>query len=140
MSEVLAQEEQVIDNSVLEVDAKPQPEPVTNAKPEVTIDGIRNVVTDAVNSSGEKQDASIQDLGAKVGDLQESIRLLSEKQEDSQQSQDVVYVVRLDSSQVDTAKAATRVVCTEGLILIILLAVSCGLQAWRVLSGRWSNG
>lgn len=142
--EETATEEQNVEpkvTPVVEFKDESKPEVKGENDSSVTLDGIRTVVSDVVDSSQSKQDAAISDLGTKVNGLGDAIKVLSENQDKNENSADeVVYVVRLDSSQVDTAKAATRVACTEGLILIILLALSCGLQAWRVLSGRWSSG
>lgn len=49
----------------------------------------------------------------------------------------LVYEVRATQSQVDTAKQALSILCTEGLVLIVVVSVCAGLIGWRCFSGRW---
>ena len=99
-------------------------------------DEVRQIVTDAVNSLVESDNAKYDALSRDLATLGEDIRSVAA--DDGQQSEgDVVYVVRLDASQVDTAKSFGRVLCTEGLLLVILLAVTCGMLGFRQLSKGW---
>lgn len=101
-------------------------------------DEVRQIVTDAVNGLIESDNAKYEGLSQDLRTLGEDIRKVAESDESEDgQSDDVVYVVRLDSSQTDTAKSFGRVLCTEGLLLVILLAVTCGMLGFRQLSKGW---
>lgn len=99
---------------------------------------VRQIVTDAVNGLIESDNAKYDALSQDLRMLGDDIRKVAESEEsEDAQSEEVVYVVRLDASQTDTAKAFGRVLCTEGLLVVILLAVLCGLSAFRQLSRGW---
>lgn len=52
-----------------------------------------------------------------------------------------VVEVRATATQVETAKSALRVLCTEGLVLIVVLSINAGLIGWQAFRGRFvSNG
>ena len=52
-----------------------------------------------------------------------------------------VVEVRATGTQVDTAKSALKVLCTEGLVLIVVLSINAGLLGWQAFRGRFvSNG
>lgn len=101
----------------------------------LTAHDVREIVNDAFASSNDAQQVAIEGLAANVQSLTESVTSLqaSEQQEHSE-----TLLVRLEPSQVETFKAGARVACTEGLILVLLLAVLVGLQCFRIFTGRWS--
>ena len=116
---------------------------VTQVEPEqdsLTAEDVQSAVENAL-ASRDAHDLVVEDMANAVVELRDSVALLaSSAGEDEQAGDDVVYTVRLDSSQVEVAKGCARLICTEGLLIVILLAILCGLQVWRVLSCRWSNG
>ena len=119
-------------------DAQQVTEQAQEPQAQLSGDEVRQIVTDAVNDLIESDNAKYDALSQDFRTLGEDIRRVadSEGSEDGQ-SEEVVYVVRLDASQTDTAKAFGRVLCTEGLLVVILLAVSCGLSAFRQFSRGW---
>ena len=103
----------------------------------LTAEQVREVVTDALGESNSQTNDALNNLSKDVELLGESVRTLQDTQSESANTE-TVYTVRADSSQVETAKACARIVCTEGLIVCLLLALVAGLNAWHILSGRWS--
>ena len=100
----------------------------------LTVDDVREIV----NISNDAEGARLDSLAGEVSKLGDAVKSLSETRDASQDaSDDVVYTVAISPSQVETAKGAVRVACTEGLICIVLLAAMLGLVGWHVLSGRW---
>lgn len=100
----------------------------------LTLDDVREIV----NTSSDAEGARLDSLAGEVAKLGDSIRSLSEAEGASQEANDdVIYTVAISPTQVETAKGAVRVACTEGLICIVLLAALLGLVGWHVLSGRW---
>lgn len=77
---------------------------------------------DALNSRLETLEGDVSALGESVGGLSPD---------------GVVYEVRATDSQVETAKGAVRLLATEGLFLLVALALCCGLLGWRAFADRW---
>lgn len=102
---------------------------------ELTAQEVREIVTDAFESSNDAQQVAIEGLAANVQSLSESVSML---QASEQQEQSDTLLVRLEPSQVETFKSGARIVCTEGLLVVILLGVLVGLQCFRIFTGRWS--
>lgn len=107
----------------------------TQSEP-ISADDVRQMVNDAVNTLQESDNAKYDALAGDIANLGSDVRVLMTKS-DEQPSEEVVYVVRLDASQTDTAKSFGRVLCTEGLLLVILLAVVCGLMGFRQMTKGW---
>lgn len=104
----------------------------TQSEP-ISADDVRQMVNDAVNTLQESDNAKYDALAGDIATLGSDVRVLMTKSEE-QPSEEVVYVVRLDASQTDTVKSFGRVLCTEGLLLVILLAVVCGLMGFRQMT------
>lgn len=119
-------------------DAQQVTEQAQEPQAQLSGDEVRQIVTDAVNDLIESDNAKYDALSQDFRTLGEDMRKVAESEgSEDGQSEEVVYVVRLDASQTDTAKAFGRVLCTEGLLVVILLAVSCGLSAFRQFSRGW---
>lgn len=101
----------------------------------LTAQDVREIVNDAFASSNDAQQVAIEGLASNVESLSESVSML---QASEQQEQSDTLLVRLEPSQVETFKSGARVVCTEGLVVVLLLAVLVGLQCFRIFTGRWS--
>lgn len=107
----------------------------------LTLDDLRVVLDDSLATMRDVEQTGFDSLSQDVRSLGDTLTLLYSQNEDEGESTDeVVYTVRLDPSQVGTFRSAAQVACTEGLLLVLLLALSCGLQAWRILAGGWRNG
>ena len=101
-------------------------------------DEVRQIVTDAVNGLIESDNAKYDALSQDLRTLGEDIRKVAESDDSEDgQSDEVVYVVSLDASQTDTAKSFGRVLCTEGILILIVCSIVAGLLAWRLVSDRW---
>lgn len=101
----------------------------------LTAQDVRQIVTDAIASSNDAQQVAIEGLASNVESLSESVSML---QASEQQEQSDTLLVRLEPSQVETFKSGARVACTEGLVVVLLLALLVGLQCFRIFTGRWS--
>ena len=101
----------------------------------LSADDVQRIVSDTVGTLQRSQDVQFAGLSEDVSALGESISLLAAS--DEGQSSEGTTLVRVDSSQVETAKGALRVLCTEGLLVVILLALIAGLQGWRIVADRW---
>lgn len=101
----------------------------------LTAQDVRQIVTDAIASSNDAQQVAIEGLAANVQSLSDSVSML---QASEQQEQSDTLLVRLEPTQVETFKSGARIVCTEGLLVVILLGVLVGLQCFRIFTGRWS--
>lgn len=111
-------------------------------EPSLTAEDVEHAVENAL-STRDAHDVVIEDMSHTLVEIRDGVALLSsnaETDEEETSDVDVTYTVRLDSSQVEVAKSAARLVCTEGLFVIILLATLCGLTLWQILQSRWSRG
>jgi hypothetical protein len=111
-----------------------QAETLTAEQLQTVLDNSLLRVRETNNNGFDQVSQDIQSLGDRLSTLYET------RAEDAEQDTEVVYTVRLDAGQVDTFRSAARVACTEGLLVVILLAVMCGLTAWRELARSWRNG
>ena len=106
----------------------------TGATPEE----VQQIVTTSENNILDSMDSSFDGLSANLVSLADSVTLLANANQEQEQQENIVYTVRIDPEQVQTAKVAVRLACTEGLICIALLAALVGINAFRVLTGSWS--
>lgn len=104
----------------------------------LTVQDVTSAVDESLGVYQQHNDAAMQDLSARVQQLGDSVQLLAANEQEQQQEQ--VQTVRVDASQVETAKGALRVLCTECLLVVIVLALIAGLQGWKVVAERWRNG
>lgn len=124
--------------------AEGQSSQVVNETPQaagdsLTVQDVSAAVDESLGVYQQHNDAAMQDLSAKVQQLGDSVQLLAENEQEEQQ-QEQMQTVRVDASQVETAKGALRVLCTECLLVVIVLALIAGLQGWKVVAERWHNG
>lgn len=118
---------------------------VVNEKPlaagdSLTVQDVSSAVDESLSVYQQHNDSAMQDLSAKVQSLGESVQLLAASEQQQEQEQDSVQLIRVDPVQVETAKGALRLLCTECLIVVIVLALIAGLQAWQVVAERWRHG
>ena len=106
----------------------------------LTAEDVSRAVDESLRVYQEHNDAAIGELSSNVQSLGQSVQLLAANDEQQQQDQQQVQTVRVDASQVETAKGALRVLCTECLLVVIVLALIAGLQGWAVVAERWRNG
>lgn len=107
----------------------------------LTADDVREVVEQALSDYDEVQSERIDALGVRVDNVGTGVGTLRDSLASVAPAADAVYEVRATSSQVDTAKSALRVLCTEGLVLIVVLSINAGLLGWQAFRGRFvSNG
>lgn len=103
-----------------------------------TVDDVRAVVDDAMRAGSDATNAKYEALERQIVVLGDSVALLASSDEASESEDgETVYLVRLAPEQVDTFKAFARVLTTEGLLLVIVFAIACGLMVWQVFSSRW---
>lgn len=100
----------------------------------LTLEQVREVV----NSSREVEDRQISELREQVIVLGDSVALLAQESGDGRS--DEAYQVQIVSTQVETAKAALRLMCTESFLIVILLAVLVGLIGYRMFGQGWRRG
>ena len=103
----------------------------------VGLEGV-NARLDQVVEHQVGQDGAIAQLAASVDGNGAALRGIAEGLGD-QHSSDAVYTIVLDDSQSDVVMGAARVLCTEGLIALLLVAAVCGLVAFSVLSRLWGR-
>lgn len=108
---------------------------------QLTAEDVQTAVENAL-STPDATDIAVQDMAQTLVRISDDVALLSTRsaEEEQTENEELTYTVRLDSSQVETAKGAVRLACTEGLLLVILLALLCGLQLWQILQSRWARG
>ena len=99
----------------------------------LTAEDVRNVVTDVVAQPLADGAASTEALRGDVSDVLGSVHDLSLQVSESSSG----TVVMLDDSQYQRFDNSLRVLCTEGLILTVLIAALCGLSIFRILTGGW---
>lgn len=119
-------------------------QPVTNSTTNnqtqtLTSEDVTSAVESALRNVNVANDSQLQQLDESLKGIDQRLQTVAEntKSDDTKQDQETITLVKLDSGQTETAKTGARIVCTEGLVIIILLAVSCGLQLFRILSDRW---
>lgn len=117
----------------------PEIETVDGGTQGLTVEDVRGVVDDALRSNAEATNEKYDDLKEQIVVLGDSVALLTQS-DDAAADEDTVTVVRLAPEQVDKALSGFRVLCSESLVIMILLALLCGLTAWRIFSGRWRYG
>lgn len=102
----------------------------------VSAEQVQQIVTDQATALNDADETRYEGIVSEVRSVGDSVRSL-EDNENEQQPEEITYTVRLDASQVETAKVYARVACTEGLIVVVLLALQAGLLAWQIVSDRW---
>lgn len=110
-----------------------QPAGLTYDEVSEIVEGAASTVRDVDQSGFDRVAQDLEDIGAAVHNLYQEEGQADEVEE-------VVYMVRLEPEQAGVLRSAVQVACTEGLLVVVLLALMCGLQAWRVLSGGWRHG
>lgn len=103
----------------------------------VGLEGV-NARIDQLAESQAAQDGAIAAVASSVESNGSALRSLAEGVADAGVS-DAVYTIVLDESQSDVVMGAARVLCTEGLIALLLVAAVCGLVAFSVLSRLWGR-
>lgn len=105
----------------------------------LTSEEVTSAVESALRNVNVANDSQVQKLDESLKGIDQRLQTVAEntKADDTKQEQETVTIVKLDPGQTATAKTGARIVCTEGLVIVILLAVSCGLQLFRILSDRW---
>lgn len=105
----------------------------------LTSEEVTTAVESALRNVNVANDSQLQQLDESLKGIDQRLQTVAEntKADDTKQEQETVTTVKLDPGQTATAKTGARIVCTEGLVIIILLAASCGLQLFRILSDRW---
>lgn len=103
----------------------------------LTIEDVQQVVSDAQSAINDAEEHRYEVLVDEVHLVGDSVQLLYSENQEEEQQEDVTYTVRLDASQVETGKAAARVLCTEGFLVVLLLAIQVGISGWRLVCDRW---
>lgn len=99
--------------------------------PQYTIEDIENAIDNALTKHDDTE--QLQSLELRMSEVRDAVKSGNESESDAEGTTDAVYTVVLDSGQVDTAKTYSRVLCTEGLILIIVMSLCAGLNVWQIL-------
>ena len=112
---------------------------VNNQTQTLTTEDVTSAVESALRNVNVANDTQLQNLDESLKGIDQRLQTVAEntKSDDTKQEQETISLVKLETGQTATAKTGARIVCTEGLVIIILLAVSCGLQLFRILSDRW---
>lgn len=76
-------------------------------------------------------------LSVRFQNLDDSVAALSAQVEGTAPDDTLTYTVRIEQSQVQTAKQAVSLLCTELLVLIVVLCVGVGLLGWAAFTKRW---
>lgn len=105
----------------------------------LTSEEVTSAVESALRNVNVANDSQLQQLDESLKGIDQRLQTVAEntKVDDTKQEEETFATVKLEPGQTATAKTGARIVCTEGLLIIILLAVSCGLQLFRILSDRW---
>ena len=105
----------------------------------LTSEEVTSAVESALRNVNVANDSQLQQLDESLKGIDQRLQTVAEntKTDDTRQEQETISLVKLEPVQTATAKTGASIVCTEGLVIIILLAVSCGLQLFRILSDRW---
>lgn len=120
------------------------------AQQALTAEEVRQIVGEYFDTLGgqidtfaDSQAVADSELADRLDNVSSSVSLLAADLDSKTVSaQDLgVVEVRATGSQVDTAKSALQVLCTEGLVLIVVLSINAGLLGWQAFRGRFvSNG
>lgn len=120
------------------------------AQQALTAEEVRQIVGEYFDSLGgridtfaDSQAVADSELADRLDNVSDSVSVLAADLDSKTVSaQDLgVVEVRATGSQVDTAKSALQVLCTEGLVLIVVLSINAGLLGWQAFRGRFvSNG
>lgn len=65
------------------------------------------------------------------------LKVVADRSNQKSSDTNVVYTVKLDPGQLDTAKTAVRIFSTEGLLIVVMLSALVGISIFRILSERW---
>lgn len=114
----------------------------------LTLEDVEGVASGAVEDVNTHVDARTDILGGqldgidntlsvRLGAIDDGLAALSSDLESATPTDETVYVVRLDPSQVETASGVLRILCTEGLLLVVAVSVCAGLLAWQTFTRRW---
>lgn len=76
-------------------------------------------------------------LSVRFQSLDDSVADLSAQIEGTTPDETVTYTVRIDPQQVETAKGAVSLLCTELLVLLVVMCVGVGLLGWQAFTRRW---
>lgn len=106
----------------------------------LTIEDLQAVVDGTMQAHDDAEAQRFADVLEGVQGVSEGLRLLLDSEQSEEAPDSLVYTVRVDSSQVETAKAAIRVIATELLFLIVAVSICAGLLGWRALQSRWLHG
>lgn len=101
----------------------------------LTIEDVREIV----NTSSDAEGARLDNLAGEVSKLVDAVNVLNSDESSSADS-DEIYTVAISHSQVETAKGAVRLACTEGLVCIALLSAVLGVQLFALFRKGWPNG
>lgn len=99
--------------------------------PQYTIEDIEHAIDNALSKYDDAE--QLQNLELRMTEVRDAVKSGNESDTDADSESEVVYTVMLDSGQVDTAKTFGRVICTEGLVLIIVMSLCAGLNVWQIL-------
>lgn len=102
-----------------------------------TVEQVAEIVAQAFEAYSEADSGRADALAERLDGISADVAALGAEFEASQPVEGYVYEVRATQSQVDTAKSALRILCTEGLLLLVVMSICAGLMAWRAFSGRW---
>lgn len=103
----------------------------------ITTSDVQSIVDGAFDAFALSQQRRDETLEQRLSAIEGSFSDLSSLVEASGDTEGVVYEVRATSSQVETAKSALRLLCTECLVLIVVMSICAGLLAWRAFTARW---
>lgn len=107
----------------------------------LTADVVRAILRDELATLSESQSERDYSIAGRLDSLDGSVMQLSQDVQGAQPVEGAVYEVRATGSQVETAKQALSVLCTEGLVLIVVMSINVGLLGWRAFTSRWlANG
>lgn len=110
-------------------------------QPTLTAEDVRIIVSEALELRADSDALLLSDVNNRFDALDSAVSSMAETVETIDGRSEGVMEVRATSSQVDTAKGALRVLCTEGLVLIVVLSINAGLLGWQAFRGRFvSNG
>lgn len=102
-----------------------------------TVEQVAEVVAEAFEAYSEAESGRADALAERLDGISADVAALGAEFEASRPAEGCVYEVRATASQVETAKSALRILCTEGLLLVVVMSICAGLMAWRAFSGRW---
>lgn len=101
---------------------------------EQTLNELLDAVTGGFTSLSDIDSQGFDGLARSISSLGDSINALVEG---GGTSQGEISTVTVSQEQFSVIESGMRLMVTEGFVLCCLLAVSCGLTAWRIFSGGW---